>query len=99
MAIHRDKRSLRHNLHKEAWVTLDSGGFAKRNCAVLNVSRTGAKLKLAPGVSLPQKFYLTMTQDVRKTQLCRIVWSNGHTVGVEFIGTLPVSDDAPGIAP
>ncbi|RYD86896.1 MAG: hypothetical protein EOP50_21675, partial [Sphingobacteriales bacterium] len=32
---------MRHNLHKEAWVTLDSGGFAKRNCAVLNVSRTG----------------------------------------------------------
>lgn len=99
MAIYRDKRSLRHNLHKDAWVTLDAGGFAKRECEVLNVSLTGAKLRLAKGVSLPQKFYLTMTQDVRKTQLCRVVWTDGRLVGVEFVGALPVADDAPGIVP
>ena len=99
MAMYRDKRSLRHNLHKDAWVTLDSGGFAKRECEVLNVSRTGAKLRLAPGVSLPQKFYLTTTQDVRKTQLCRVVWTDGRLIGVAFVGVLPVAEDAPGIAP
>lgn len=87
MAIYRDKRSLRHNLYQEAWITLDNGGFAKQSCAVIDLSRTGAKLRFEPGVSVPPQFHLTMSRDVRKSQLCRVVWREGGVAGVEFINT------------
>ena len=42
----RESRKPRHNTRHDAWMLLD-GGFAKRNCTVLDLSSGGARIKLA----------------------------------------------------
>lgn len=80
----KEKRAARHKLHRQAWLTL--GGFARRECEILDLSATGARLKV-DGADIPEdNLGLSMTFDVQKSARCRLVWRDKNVIGVEFVG-------------
>ncbi|WP_424631398.1 PilZ domain-containing protein [Bradyrhizobium sp. SYSU BS000235] len=80
----RESRKARHRTQHDAWVTLD-GGFAKRNCTILDLSAGGARLQLSDSGLTASKLDLALSKDVRKTTRCRVVWRKGAIIGVEFL--------------
>lgn len=80
----REARKPRHNTQHQAWMLLD-GGFAKRNCTILNLSSTGARIKLSENNAIGNDLSLALTGDVRKVTRCRLVWRKDSVIGVEFI--------------
>lgn len=86
MAIFRkETRKPRHSTQHDAWMTFD-GGFAKRNCTVLNLSTGGARIKLSDNRPISGNLSLALTKDVRRATLCRLIWRKDSIIGVEFIG-------------
>lgn len=86
MAVfNKEYRKPRHTTQYDAWMMLD-GGFAKRNCVILDLSAGGARLKLIDVGSIGKDFSLALTKDVRKVTHCRLVWRKDTIIGVEFIG-------------
>jgi hypothetical protein len=84
MAVIKDKRAKRKDMYQDAWLTL--GGFARRECKVLNLSASGAKLEV-DGLHIPSdNLGLSLTKDVRKFTRCRLVWRDKNVIGVEFVG-------------
>lgn len=81
----RESRKPRHNTRHDAWMVLD-GGFAKRNCTVLDLSSGGARIKLADVLPVGSKLHLVLTGDVRKVTHCRLIWRKDTIIGVEFTG-------------
>ncbi len=79
----KEARKPRHSTQHRAWMLLD-GGFAKRNCTILNLSSTGARIKLMDDGSIGNNLSLALTGDVRKVTRCRLVWRNDSIIGVEF---------------
>lgn len=84
MIFKRENRKTRHQVQQHAWMTLD-GGFAKRNCTVVDVSTTGARLRLHETGAIAGKITIAFTGDVRKSTPCRLVWREGQMIGVEFL--------------
>jgi hypothetical protein len=82
MAI-RDKRAKRHKVHQNAWLTL--GGFARRECQVLDLSAGGAKLHVDSGDIPSDNLGLSMSKDVNKFTRCRLIWRDKNVIGVEFV--------------
>jgi hypothetical protein len=82
MAV-REKRPPRRNVQEDAWLTL--GGFARRECEVLNLSRNGAKLRVKSRDIPEDNLGLSLTKDIRKFTKCRLIWRDETIIGVEFI--------------
>jgi hypothetical protein len=73
----------RKQLHYAAWVVL-APKQKPIKCTVLDVSHTGARLTLAPEIKVPDEFFLLFTRDASARRLCRPIWREGDTVGLEF---------------
>ena len=80
----REARKTRHATKHDAWMTLD-GGFAKRNCTVLDLSAGGARVLLSDAGPVDTTLNLAFSKDVRKVTRCRLVWRKGTIIGVEFM--------------
>ncbi len=80
----RESRKPRHKVEQHAWLTLD-GGFAKKNCTVMDLSLTGARIRVQNAGTISGKLDIAFTGDVRKTTRCRLVWQDGPVIGVEFL--------------
>jgi hypothetical protein len=78
------KRDVRRSVHQAGWITLD-GGFAARQCKVLDLSASGAKLELDDPTSVPNKMKLAFSRDARTGRICEVVWRRGKTLGVRFV--------------
>ncbi|KQX34830.1 hypothetical protein ASD04_15690 [Devosia sp. Root436] len=59
-------------------------GFSTFQCMVRNLSETGARLKVAGIVGIPDTFDLLM-DDGRKFA-CTAMWKTEFEIGVQFIG-------------
>lgn len=81
----RDKRKTRHKTNNSAWMTLD-GGFAKRACTVLDISATGARIRVTDQSAMNGRMSISFFNDVHKATRCRMVWRKGSEMGVEFLG-------------
>ena len=58
-------------------------GMVPIDCAVLNMSATGACILVPSGVSLPLRFELIVDREPRGHR-CRMMWREGGKIGVEF---------------
>jgi hypothetical protein len=81
--VSRDKRSKRKKMYQDAWLTL--GGFARRDCKVLDMSSGGAKLQIDSQDIPDDNLGLSMTKDIRKFTKCRLIWRDKNVIGVEFV--------------
>ena len=59
-----------------------NNGFSTFECTVRNLSETGARLKVASIIGLPDSFDLVMEDGTRHH--CRIAWKSETEVGVTF---------------
>ena len=84
MAIGTKKRAARKSLHQPGWITLE-GGFAARQCAVHDMSASGAKVTIDDPNTLPAKLRLAFSRDARTGRNCEVVWRRGKSVGVKFV--------------
>ncbi len=80
----REGRKPRHKTLNEVWLTLD-GGFAKRDCTVVDLSKTGACIEVKDAASVPDVVSVAFSRDVRKLTRCRLIWRKGSMIGVEFL--------------
>lgn len=78
------KRQVRRSVQQTAWITLE-GGFAARQCNVLDLSATGAKVVVDDPRSVPSKMRLAFSRDARNGRNCEVVWRRGKTFGVRFV--------------
>jgi hypothetical protein len=58
------------------------GGFAKRDCKVVEISESGAQIAIGGAIELPQQFSITFASTARP---CQLVWRNGTMAGVKFL--------------
>ena len=63
-----------------ARVMLD--GFAKRDCKVVEISESGARIVISGSTELPRRFSIAFASNTRP---CQLVWRNGPMAGVKFI--------------
>jgi hypothetical protein len=61
-----------------------SDGSWNRDCRVLDVSQTGAKLAFEKATELPEDFILVLSQQGNAMRRCRVVWAAGREMGVRF---------------
>lgn len=79
------KRDVRRSVRQAGWITLD-GGFAARQCNVLDLSSTGAKIIVDDPQSVTARVRLAFSRDARTGRSCEVVWRRGKTLGVRFVG-------------
>ena len=77
------KRETRKSVQHSAWIVLD-GGFAARPCTVIDLSDSGAKIRVDDPSSINSKLKLAFSRDGRKGQRCEVVWRRGNTLGLKF---------------
>lgn len=78
------KREARRSVQQPGWITLD-GGFAARQCKVLDMSSNGAKIVLDDPQSVSSRVRLAFSRDARTGRTCEVVWRRGKTLGVRFV--------------
>jgi hypothetical protein len=76
-------RDTRKFVQQAAWITLD-GGFAARPCTVIDVSSTGAKIKMDDPSAVHTKLKLSYSRDGRRGKRCEVMWRRGSTMGLKF---------------
>lgn len=57
----------------------------ERDCAIVDISEGGACVLVENEVDIPDAFDLTFHHD-GLTRACKVVWRNGHKIGVSFDG-------------
>ena len=64
-----------------------TGGAKKpfQVCLVLNLSASGAKLRLDTTDDVPHQFTLLLSRDGSVNRDCRVVWRSDREVGVQFL--------------
>lgn len=81
----RKTRVSRKRVDKPAWLVFD-GDFALRPVVVVDLSDTGALLKLDQVPErMPKRFTLTFTRGSRAGRQCEVRWKHGRSVGVKFV--------------
>ena len=79
-----DKRKkARKALRYTAWLHLGKGK-PRLNCAVADISETGARLDIEAPQDLPIRFILMLSGSGAARRLCRTVWRSSKQVGVQF---------------
>ena len=58
------------------------GGFAKRDCKVIDISESGARIAISGAVELPRQFSIAFASGAKP---CQLVWRNGSMAVVKFL--------------
>jgi hypothetical protein len=53
-------------------------------CAVLDISKSGARIALDQSVTLPVEFTLQMSKNGAVRRQCQLIWRNNNEIGVRF---------------
>jgi hypothetical protein len=54
----------------------------RHDCTVYDMSQTGARLLVDPGVELPPEFLLVLSRNVSRR--CKTIWRHERQIGVRF---------------
>jgi hypothetical protein len=60
-------------------------GTAFGPCVMVDISGTGARLKINASQALPDEFILLLSHDGRLHRRCTVAWRSAMTVGVRFL--------------
>lgn len=79
----RKHRPSRRRTNQPAWITMD-GGFATRQCTVLDISEGGARLKVEDPHFVKQQFHLKFER-TSPGKPCKVAWRKGDVIGIKFV--------------
>ena len=82
MSKKREVRRRRHFI--SAWITVE-GSFVNRECQLIDVSETGAKIILDWGTNLPTRFLLKRIPNSARNTVCNVMWRRGRMLGIKFV--------------
>jgi hypothetical protein len=61
------------------------GGVWSATCVVVDISESGAKLKVLATQTIAEEFSLLIGGHSEVKRRCRVVWRSGSTIGVQFL--------------
>lgn len=64
---------------------LSADGSALGTCLMIDISGTGARLKVDASDALPEQFILLLSHDGKLRRECSVIWRSGNGVGVRFL--------------
>lgn len=79
----RKHRPSRRRTNQLAWITVD-GGFAARQCTVLDISQGGARLRVEDPHFVKQRFDLKFER-TSPGRACKVAWRKGDLIGIKFV--------------
>jgi len=79
----RKSRPVRRKVNQDAWISLE-GDFAARKCTVVDISDSGAKLKIEDPRFIRPEFRLKFSRTDHGRR-CKVAWRKGLLLGIEFI--------------
>ena len=79
------RKSARKTMKATGWLRLDSG-FAVRQCRVIDISETGARIAVEQQQSVPNAFSFMLDRS-RGGRAARIKWRKGAEIGLEFVAS------------
>ena len=82
MSSNRRKFPRKPITHKAKIVGTD--GSWGRNCRIIDVSASGAKLATDEPLQLPRDFMLALSGRGGPLRKCHVVWTNDNEIGVAF---------------
>jgi hypothetical protein len=79
----RKTRPARRRTNQPAWITVD-GGFAARQCTVIDISEGGARLRVEDPQFVKPQFQLKLDR-TSPGRACKVAWKKGGVIGIEFV--------------
>jgi hypothetical protein len=73
--------------HKQPVKLMSSDGTWRRNCVLLDVSQTGAKIEVEGTLDVLQakEFFMLLSSTGLAYRRCELIWIDGTMAGVHFI--------------
>jgi hypothetical protein len=87
---HENRRALRRGHFENAWIRSE-GSFGLQPCQVVDLSRTGVRLRIANLQNVPSKFILMLSK-FGTGHLARVKWRRGSQVGAELLSAASSGD-------
>src|SRR5262249_25344330 len=81
--VNERRNSPRRSLNALGWIRLD-GGFAARECSIVDVSNTGVRLALSFTDKIPAAFTVLFSRHAPGRRV-RTIWRRGNHIGAKFI--------------
>jgi hypothetical protein len=81
-----EKRQARRSLVIKKAMLVFNGGHCSMDCQVLDLSKTGARLKPDDILVCPEQFTLKFPHG--SVHLCEVRWRKGNILGVRFLSPL-----------
>jgi hypothetical protein len=78
------RRSHRKSIGASGWIRMD-GGFAVRQCNVLDLSDTGVRIAVDAPQTIPGTFTFLKSRDASSGRRARVKWRRGSQIGAEFL--------------
>ena len=75
------RQSPRHRLSRTVYVA--TGVSAPLKCELVDISQTGARLKVGDPRSAAQEFLVVLAGGLRRW--CRVMWRSDSEIGIHFI--------------
>jgi hypothetical protein len=77
------RKKPRRQFHYRAKILTSRAG-PPHACSIADISQTGARIVLGHDEELPQRFVLLLSGNGDARRICRLIWQDGLSVGVEF---------------
>jgi PilZ domain-containing protein len=77
------RQDSRSKVDRIAWISAGEGQ-PLRNCTLIDISDSGAKLALDEADNIPAVFSLWLSRHGHPRYSCRVVWSHQNKIGVQF---------------
>ena len=85
-----NRRAARRGSNNNAWIRPE-GSFGLQPCQVVDISRTGVRLRIANLQKVPEKFLLLFSK-FGAGHLARVKWRRGVQVGAELVSPAGSAD-------
>jgi len=79
----RMRQDNRNKVDRVAWINVGND-LPLRNCTLIDISDSGAKLALEEVGDIPDIFSLWLSRHGHPRYSCRLVWSHQDKIGVQF---------------
>ncbi len=81
--IFRMRQDIRKSINRRAWISVGND-LPLRQCLLIDISDSGAKLEVGDTDEIPEKFNLLLSHHGHPRYSCQIIWSAQSTIGVQF---------------
>jgi hypothetical protein len=78
------RKATRRGVRHGAWI-FTGRGAPLIPCMLLDVSESGARLRIDPAAKVTADFILVLSRDKRLNRRCRLIWRDAGVLGARFL--------------